>query len=993
MVYIDLIHNLALLVALSIVSGFIEKRWPRQTRSGVLLQGLLFGMTAVLGMLRPVNLGPGLIFDGRSIMVSLCALFFGPWAASLAGTLTVACRLWMGGSGTLTGTLVIISSAMIGLLARHYLKPETRPLSASNLYLFGIAVHLAMIALMFTLPEGAGPVVAKRIAPPVMLLYPLATILAGKILRDQVEAGRQMAIVRESMDRFRHVFESANVGKSLTLPTGEINVNKAFADFLGYTPEELKHKKWQDLTPEDEIEKTEKTVAALLAGENDAIRFEKSYIHKNGERLWADVSVTLRRDADNKPLHFITTVVDISQRKHAEEELEKSNQRLTQLLEVARELALAANTGDVIRIIRQAARALSNADGVTVVLRDGDNCFYVDEDAIEPLWKGKKFPMKDCISGWVMRNAQYVAIEDIYVDPRIPHDVYRATFVKSLAMAPIRTEDPIGAIGAYWRDHHQLTGGEKSMLVALGNMTATVWETIEARDALRRSEETLRAVFENMQDGILMADAVAQIFVFANKAIGRMLGYPLEQILTFGLSDIHPPEALPHVKIAFERQLSGQLPVATDIPMMRRDGSVFIVEVNAAPLEINGRAYLLGIFRDMTERKRAETERDKLQSQLVQSQKMESVGRLAGGVAHDFNNMLNVIIGFAELSIENITPGDFLHENLNEILDAARRSAEITRQLLAFARKQIISPRPLDLNETVEGMLRMLRRLIGEDIDLAWKPRAGLWPIMMDPSQIDQILANLLVNARDAISGVGKITLETENVNLDENYCDNRVDFVPGDYVMLAVSDNGRGMDKETLGNLFEPFFTTKSADEGTGLGLSTVYGIVKQNNGVVNVYSEPGQGATFKIYLPRYTGKAEKIEEVKSEIIPRGKGETILIVEDEAAVLKLAGKVLTGLGYNVIKATSPEAALKMAEENSGTIDLLMTDVIMPEMNGRELAERLRVQYPGLKIMFMSGYTANVIAHHGILDKGVHFIQKPFSKQDLALKVREALLE
>ncbi len=396
---------------------------------------------------------------------------------------------------------------------------------------------------------------------------------------------------------------------------------------------------------------------------------------------------------------------------------------------------------------------------------------------------------------------------------------------------------------------------------------------------------------------------------------------------------------------------------------------------------------------ELAERKRAEEEKEKLQAQLLQVLRMESVGRLAGGVAHDYNNMLAVIIANAELALEQVAPSEPLYDELQEILQAARRSAEITRQLLAFARKQVISPEVLDLNETVEVMLKMLRRLIGEDIDLAWLPGAGVCPVKVDPFQIDQVLANLCVNARDAIAGVGKVTIETGNVAFDEAYCAEHPGFAPGEYVVLAVSDDGGGMDKETLDQLFEPFFTTKEMGRGIGLGLATVYGIVKQNNGFINVYSEPGQGATFKIYLPRHAAKVEgKRREGPAAPEVRG-SETILLVEDEPAMLRTTTLILERQGYTVLAASTPGEAIRLAREHADEMHLLMTDVVMPEMNGRDLAKHLLSLYPHLRRLFMSGYPADVIARHGVLDPGVHFIQKPFSMKGLAVKVREALDE
>jgi nitrogen-specific signal transduction histidine kinase/CheY-like chemotaxis protein len=394
---------------------------------------------------------------------------------------------------------------------------------------------------------------------------------------------------------------------------------------------------------------------------------------------------------------------------------------------------------------------------------------------------------------------------------------------------------------------------------------------------------------------------------------------------------------------------------------------------------------------DVTERKYAEEEKMKLEARLIQSQKMESVGRLAGGVAHDFNNMLGVILGHTEMALDQMSPSDPLYANLAEIRTAANRSADLTRQLLAFARKQTVAPKVLDLNDIVAGTIKMLHRLIGEDIDLAWLPCFNLWPVNIDPSQIDQILANLCVNARDAITGVGKVIIETGNITFDAASCVDNAGVVPGDYILLAVSDDGCGMSKETLRQLYEPFFTTKEAGKGTGLGLATVYGIVKQNNGFINVYSKPNQGTTVNIYLPRHMGKSKQASTAERRDPVLGGKKTVLIVEDELAILNLSKRLLEMQGYQVLTAATPGMAIRLAEEYSRDIHLLITDVVMPEMNGRDLAKKLLSLYPQMKRLFMSGYTANVIAHHGILDEGVHFIQKPFSIKELTTKVREAL--
>ena len=412
----------------------------------------------------------------------------------------------------------------------------------------------------------------------------------------------------------------------------------------------------------------------------------------------------------------------------------------------------------------------------------------------------------------------------------------------------------------------------------------------------------------------------------------------------------------------------------------------FYVNHDRAIQWTDGRIVKLQVATDLTDHK-------KMEEQLRQAQKMEAVGTLAGGVAHDFNNMLGVISGHAELALKKADPKDRLYRDLEQIHSASKRSADITRQLLAFARKQTISPKVLDLNDTMEKMLNMLGRLIGEDIDLLWEPANCICAVNMDPPQIDQILANLCVNAKDAIAGVGRITIETGITRFDQTYCDTHAGFVPGEFVLLAVSDNGCGMDQITQKNLFEPFYTTKKPGKGTGLGLATVYGIVKQNSGFINVYSEPGMGSTFKIYLPRHTDLPGRIMKKPVSPMPLGKKETILIVEDEATILEMLESMLESLGYTPLCADTPGRAIQIAGEHTDRIHLLMTDVVMPEMNGRHLARKIADICPQVKIVFMSGYTANVIAHQGVLHEDVHFLQKPFSMEDLARILQEVLDE
>ncbi|MHB8790333.1 MAG: response regulator [Desulfobulbaceae bacterium] len=384
------------------------------------------------------------------------------------------------------------------------------------------------------------------------------------------------------------------------------------------------------------------------------------------------------------------------------------------------------------------------------------------------------------------------------------------------------------------------------------------------------------------------------------------------------------------------------------------------------------------------------TDHRKLEAQLRQAQKMESVGRLAGGIAHDFNNMLTVMIGYGEQLMSQLETDDPVRRDIGEMVKAARRSADLTRQLLAFSRQQAILPQVVDLNERIGSSLKMLKRLVGEDIDLRFAPGENLDRVRIDLSQIEQILANLTVNARDAIAGTGLIRIETANVVLDESYCAYHEGFIPGEYVMVSFSDSGYGIDQEVLPNIFEPFFTTKEEGKGTGLGLSTVYGIVKQNSGFINVYSEPGRGTTFRIYFPPYCGPAARQQETRAEAV-RGGTETLLLVEDEIQILAMCKRLLEKQGYRVLAAGSPEEALALCGQFQGKIDLLVSDLIMPNMNGSELFAQISRLKPGIKVLIMSGYTADIISKRGGLAEGGFFIQKPFTNKDFISKVRQVL--
>ncbi len=518
-----------------------------------------------------------------------------------------------------------------------------------------------------------------------------------------------------------------------------------------------------------------------------------------------------------------------------------------------------------------------------------------------------------------------------------------------------------------------------------------VWDITEEKLAgkkLRESEKKYRLIFNNAPLGIFHYDSNG-IITSCNDKFVEIIGSSRKQLIGLKMLNLPDKQIAQAVKKSLNKEAGFY---EGDYHSVTAD-KITPIRVFFEPLisENNEATGGVGICEDITEQKQAEKEQEKLQNQLFQAQKIESVGRLAGGVAHDFNNMLGVILGRAEMLLTKMSPNDPNRSNVEAIMRAGDRSANLTRQLLTFARKQTIQPKVINLNDEIEGMLKMLRRLIGENIDLIWQPSTTLWTVKMDPVQVDQILANLCINARDAISTTGTISIETENRHIDHLYCAAHIEAISGNYVMLAISDNGCGMNEKTRSQIFEPFFTTKAVGKGTGLGLSTVHGIVKQNKGFINVYSEPGKGSTFQIYIPKYGETLTEKSENETIQIPHGKGQHVLLVEDEIVLLEMTKAMLEELEYKVYVASRPMEALSFFKEKGCMPDLLLTDVVMPEMNGKELADQVKKLCAKVKVLFMSGYTANAIAHHGVLDKGIAFIQKPFSLNELAQAIAKIL--
>ncbi len=523
----------------------------------------------------------------------------------------------------------------------------------------------------------------------------------------------------------------------------------------------------------------------------------------------------------------------------------------------------------------------------------------------------------------------------------------------------------------------------KDRLTRLG---PAVLGAIERQRAVRKREEYFRTLIERATDIIAVLDAEGRIR-YASPSVSQFLGYAPEQIRDRNVFDFVHAEDLESTRRVFSQGVatgnsSGQL---REVRVQHRDGSYRI-------LESVGR-YLLDdpLVRGVVINARDVTDRRSLEGQLRQAQKMEAVGRLAGGVAHDFNNLLTAILASSDLLLDQLPADHPGREDAEETRKAALRAADLTRQLLAFSRKQVLMPRVIDLNQVVDNLDKLLRCLIGEDIDLHTSLAPQLGAVRADPGQVEQVIINLAVNARDAMPDGGKLTIETANVSLDGTYVVAHPVVTPGHYVMLAVSDSGVGMNDETKARAFEPFFTTKEKGKGTGLGLATVYGIVKQSGGYVWVYSEPGQGATFKIYLPRVDATVEPAPGISSvQQVLRG-SETILLCEDQEEVRHATARILLSLGYNVVVAGGGPEALLLAEAWQGPIHLLLTDVVMPGMSGRGVAQRLAPTRPTMKVLYLSGYTDESIVRHGVLQPGIAFLQKPFTTEILSRKVREVL--
>ncbi|MFO0800963.1 MAG: PAS domain S-box protein [Gemmataceae bacterium] len=782
-------------------------------------------------------------------------------------------------------------------------------------------------------------------------------------------------------DQLRLLIESVKDYAIFLLdPAGRVVTWNAGAERIkGYTAEEVVGKHFSVFyTAEDQRQGEPARVLARASAEGRA-EAEGWRVRKDGSRLWASVVVTVVRDAAGAITGFGKVTRDLTERKCAEDALRASHadlerrvrERTAELVRVHEEFkAQDAQFRAMIEGVKHhAIFTLDPAGRVTNWNAGAEHIYGYTPEEIVGQHRSRFFTPEDAAAGLPMWELEQAAAAGRFSEEgwRVRKDGSR--FWANGTMSPLR--DEAGAVRGFVKIVRDLT------------------ERKQIETELRRSLETLhlrdRAI-RSLSQGILITDPNLpdNPIIYASAGFEKMTGYSAAEALGRNCRFLQGPKSDPIAVRKMRECVRAGRQCAVEVLNYRKDGTPFWNALSVFPMRDGQLTHFVGIQEDVTERRL-------LEDQLRQAQKMEAVGVLAGGVAHDFNNLLTVINGYSELLLASFPPEDPNQELVGEVYRAGQRAGALTRQLLVFSRQQVVEPKVLDLNAVVGDLDKMLRRLIGEDVLVATRLSPAVGSIRADAGQVEQVITNLCVNARDAMPTGGRLTIETQNVVLDETYARGHPGVAPGEYTLLAVTDTGTGMDKATQARVFEPFFTTKGPGKGTGLGLAVVFGIVKQGGGHVAVYSEPGVGTTFKVYLPRIQGRVEPGESWHSGgPMPRGT-ETIVLAEDEAALRALARHVLKGCGYTLLEAADGREAIRLVERHSGPIDLLISDVVMPHLGGRELAERVAALRPGVKTLFVSGYTDDAVVRHGVLVAEYAFLQKPFTPSALASKVRAVL--
>jgi two-component system cell cycle sensor histidine kinase/response regulator CckA len=787
---------------------------------------------------------------------------------------------------------------------------------------------------------------------------------------------------RQAEEKFRSLFENAVEGIFQTSPEGRfLSVNPALARMCGYASPAEMIEGVHDVAQTGYVDPKRRDVFKQLIEERGIVEcFEYQIWRKDGAKIWISENSRAVRDSSGRIVCYEGTVEDITERKRSELERQVT-------IEIIHGVNATDNLDDLLNLIHVSLKKVLYAENCFVALCDPAAGvfhfpFFADQFDLAPP------PQKvgrSC-TAYVYRTGRAMLIPQKAFDRLTASGEVELVGTASPSWLGVPLRTPAATIGVlvvqHYEDENAYTTRDLEFLSSVGGQIAYAIERKRAEERVRESEARLRVLVEQLPAVLWTADRGLR-FTSAMGAGLTRLGIKPDELVGKSLFDFFETTDQTFLPIAAHRRAVAGEPVTFHVEWKGGSYACHAEPLRGADGEVQG-AVCMAL--DVTDRKQ-------LEEQFRQAQKMEAVGRLAGGIAHDFNNLLMVIQGYADLMTDRLPEGDALRRNAEQIQMAAQRATSLTRQLLAFSRKQMLAPKVLNIQSVVVDMEKILRRLIGEDVELQTSAAPDLGLVKADRSQLEQVIMNLAVNARDAMPKGGRLTIETANVELDASFGESPAVVSPGKYVLLAVTDNGSGMDAETQAHIFEPFFTTKEKGKGTGLGLATVYGIVKQSGGYVWVYSEVGRGTAFKIYLPRIdeeNSPAGRDLKADAESIKRG-SETVLLVEDEKGVRELAREYLEMTGYTVVLAEDGRTALELAAMHSGTIHLLMTDVVMPGISGRELADRVAKIRPGIKILYMSGYTDHAVVHHGILENDAVLLQKPFTLATLAAKLREIL--
>ena len=949
---IEIIHelasNAAILLLLSFLYVQVLRRWGRKKLLGQMLNGILFGGVAIGVMFTPLQLLPGVVFDTRSVVISVGGLFEGPLVAAMTFTMASVYRIWMGGAGTLMGVLVSFSSASLGVVFYYWGKRNPKVLQPAYLYGFGVIVHLVMLVCTLALPGEMTWRVLQDIALPVILIYPIATLLISILISDmqsQIAAERR---VKESEEKYRRIVDTANEGVWVIDQAQTISfANRKMAEMTGYCLEELLGRPLSEFYFPEDLHDHEVQMERRRQGL--ASHYERRVRRKDGSERWFVVSAVPMFE-EGSFIGSLAMYSDISERKQAEVAL---RERAAALQEQAELLDLALDS---------------------IIIRDLENRVIFWNQGAEKSY------------GWTSPEAL----------GKVTHSLLQTEFPQPLLaiedellregrwegeLTHTRRDGSTMVVASRWALSRDDEGHPRAILEINNDITRRK----RTDEALRANEMRLQAILEASADPVVVCDSQGNT-TFVNPAFTRVFGWTAEEVLGRQIPFVPDDQKSITQKMIQQLYEHGET-VTLQTKRLTRSGEARDIVISAARIpDVNDK--MGGMVVNLTD----VTHTKKLEAQLRQSQKMEAIGTLAGGIAHDFNNILGAVMGYSELALELAQEGRANVEELNQVLKATDRARRLVKQILTFSRKAEADLKPLNLNTSVRQALNLLLPTLPKMIDIETNLAHDLKVVEADSNQMEQVLLNLASNAADAMPEGGKLVIETHNETLDQEYCSHHLDMIPGDYVLLIVSDTGLGMDAQTMEHIFDPFFTTKAVGKGTGLGLATVYGIVKSHQGEVLCYSEPGMGTSFKVYLPAFKTDSynASTKEPFSNRHLRG-SETILLVDDEQPLRELGQLTLSGMGYQVLTADCGESALELFKDRQNQIDLVVMDLSMPGMGGHKCLKEMLAISPRARVVIASGYSANGQVKASLESGAAGYVAKPFRREDLLTTVRDVL--